>query len=121
MDTCCGANIHPPLWMGSSGLPGGRIQPTAQMLLGQPLFPLVEMSRMYEGRSDETSPLSPYVCAVTHGYHESRIGVVESSWPSTLSPGTDAPGIPQELFIPPSSPQLPALSHREKLTQTFPR
>lgn len=59
MDTCCGANIHPPLWMGSSGLPGGRIQPTAQMLLGQPLFPLVEMSRMYEGRSDETSPLSP--------------------------------------------------------------
>lgn len=77
------------------------------------------MSRMYEGCSEETPPLSPMY--VTHGHRDSRIGVVEGSWPSTLSPGTDVPGIPQELFIPPSSPQLPALSHREKLTQTFPR
>jgi len=47
--------------------------------------------------------------------------VVEGSRPTTLSPGTDVPGVPQELFIPPSCPQLPAPSRREKLTQTFPR
>lgn len=78
------------------------------------------MSRMFEDVREDIS-LVPYVCAVTHGCCDSRIGVAEVSWPSTLSPGKDVPGIPQELFIPPSSPQLPALSHREKLTQTFPR
>lgn len=30
-----------------------------------PFFPLVEMSRMYEGCSEETSPLSPAMCCDT--------------------------------------------------------
>lgn len=59
MDMCCRVNmLLPHGWVPQVFLGAGSSPPHRYSWVN-PFFPLVEMSRMYEGCSEETPPLSP--------------------------------------------------------------